>query len=331
MSFKYFAWRDRRGYMCGQKLVPMQALASMRRTLTDHEVFASVQTYDEAGLPLYCPLYADLDGNAKQALFDAQYIVYLLGEMTNVVPDIYYSGNRGYHIIVPFKVDGPHCHLVAGHFFKYLANDIPTLDRRVYTERRLLRLPNSVASRPGYFKVQISRDELMGCTPEQITELGRAPRPVLNECDTSKLNQEFMDVIAAGNQAIPRWAGQDVVEYATTLGEELTPCMVRMLNREPDKGERNQTVCLIARLFKKSGLTEQEVLENLLSRPHSTSFEQEEHGVSNAVRGIYRSRRPAVLGCKMGNDAALMKRFCDPLCWFNDTRINIDFQERQHG
>lgn len=329
MAMKFFAWIDQRGYMCGQKLVPLRAVASMRQTLQGLQTFATVQTYDSDGAAMYCPLYADLDGEPAQALYDAQYIVYLLGEMTNVIPDIYYTGNKGYHIVIPHKVEGTHCHLVAKHFFNYLAAAIPTLDQRVYTEHRLFRLPNSAASRPGYFKIQLTKRELMGLTPQQIEQMAEAPRQdQINEYDGSQLNDEFFRVLKTGVEKIPRWAGEEYVQYATSLGEEMTPCMARMIETPPEKGTRNQTVALIARLMKKSGLSLADTSALLLSKPHFADFEREERGVSQAVSGIYKSKRPAVLGCKIGNDASLMKKFCDPICWFNEEKLAISFGKK---
>lgn len=292
--------------------------------------FASLQTYDAMGNTMFCPVYADLDGkDPKKAQDDAQYIVYLIGEMTNLIPDIYYSGNKGYHIIIPHKIEHPQCHLVAKHFFEYLAMDIPTLDKRVYRTQSLLRLPGSPASRPGYFKVQITKQELMGLSHEGIAELGRAPRiGSIDECDLSKLNDEFLEVIEAGKRKIPVYQGQAFSEFLKDLGEEMTPCLAKMIETPPQTGVRNQTVLLLARLFKKCGFTEQATLELLLQRQHFADYEGSERGVSKVLSSLFKSNRPSVIGCKMGNDAALMKSFCDPLCWFNEEHLDLRFKKK---
>lgn len=329
MSFyKFFGWQVEKGYWRGQKLVPLSAVASMRQTLSDRPTFASVQTYDEQANVMFCPLYADLDGqDPKQALFDAQYIVYLLGEMSNIVPDIYYSGNRGYHIIVPYLIEHPQCHLVAKHFFEHLAAGITSLDRRVYRTQAMLRLPNSPASRPGYYKVQLTKSELMTMTPPAIAELAKMPRVGrISEYDGAQVNDEFLGMIAEGIRRIPRYTGQVLAEYMRELGDELTPCLVRILEEGAGKGQRNQGALLLGRMLKKCGFTQGAATEMLLHRKPWQDFEDDERGVSRCFKSLWQSNRMSVIGCKVGSDASLMQSFCDPMCWFNEEKFEFSFR-----
>lgn len=322
--FKYFAWQER-GYWRGQKLVPISSIPAMRQAVGQSPTFASLQTYNEAGDVMFCPVYADLDGkDPGRALEDARYIVHLIGEMTNLIPDIYYSGNKGYHIIIPYRIDHPQCHLVAKHFFEYLAKGLTTIDKSVYRSQALLRLPGSPASRPGYFKTQISRAELANLSHGDIADLARVPRiGVIDECDMAQINDEFLAVIAEGIRRIPVWNGQSVSGYLSSLGEEMTPCLVTMLETNPQPGLRNKTVYLLGRVFKKCGFTEQATQELLLTKPHFADFENTERGVSSALRSLFRSSKPVVIGCKNGSDAELMRSFCDDLCHWNDTPFSL--------
>ncbi len=332
-QFKIFAWQSS-GYWCGQKLVPVSAIRTLKNQLSDCPTFASIQTYDQHGKTMYCPLYADLDGkDPKQAHFDAQYIVSLVGEMTNIVPDIYYSGNKGYHVIIPYRIEHEQCHLVAKHFFEYLAEDIPTLDGRVYRSQSLLRLPGSPASRPGYFKVQITKKELMSLSHDSITDLAKAPRiGDINEFDHEKLNQDFFDVIEAGKSKVPVYRNQQLAEYISDIGQEMTPCLKKMLENPSPTGKRNQTVYLLARLFKKCGLAEQDALSLLTTHTHWLDYEKEERGVSKVLSSLYKSPKQVMIGCRMGQDAELMKAHCDQLCWFNEDFIfGWDFQNKHRN
>lgn len=274
---------------------------------------------------MFCPVYADLDGkDPKLAQCDARYIVHLIGEMTNLIPDIYYSGNKGYHIIIPHKIEHPQCHLVAKHFFEYLALGLTTLDKSVYRSQALLRLPGSPASRPGFYKVQISRQELMTLSPGDIAELARTPRiGTIDECDMAQINDEFLAVIDAGIKKIPKWDQQSVTGYLSSLGEELTPCLLTMLEKPPTEGTRNKVVFLLGRLFKKCGFTEKETLELLLSKPHFQDFEREGRGVTSVIHSLYLSVKNSVIGCKIGADAELMQSHCDVFCHYNTEPFHV--------
>lgn len=322
--YKFFAWQER-GFWRGQKLVKVSSIPSMKKAVGGLQSFASLQTYSADGEVMFCPVYADLDGkDPKQAQHDAQYIVYLLGEMTNLIPDIYYSGNKGYHIIIPHKIEHPQCHLVAKHFYDYLAKDLRTLDKSVYRSQALLRLPGSPASRPGYFKTQITKDELMGLSHDAIADLAKVERiGQINECDTSKINDEFLAVIEEGKHRVPTWHGQPLQSYLGELGNEMTPCLVRMLEEPTDQGARNKTVYLLGRVFKKCGITEAQAIEMITSKPHWQSFEDSDRGVTSAIKSLYKSSKPPVIGCRTGADAELMQALCDPFCHFNKTHFSL--------
>lgn len=319
--YKYFAWRDEYGWR-GQKLIGLGAVESMRRLMAKKEHFASPLTYDETGKILFCPLYADFDG--ASALEDVRYAVHLIGEMANVIPDIYFSGNKGFHLIIPFKVTGDRCYLVSRYFFEYLAKDLPTLDKSVYHTRALLRMLGSPASREGYFKVQISKSELFGLSLDQIRELARTNQNrEIDECDVSKLTQEFHTVLQDAVRNLPEWKVRPA--YSATFGSEITPCIERMIDEEPTQGWRNQTVQLLARFLKKVNFTEEGAMEFLLAREHWKAYEDRERGVSKAVASIFRSKREVLLGCRTGRDAELMKEKCHSLCWWNEHRMQIRF------
>lgn len=319
---KIFAWKER-GYWCGQKLVPISAIPHLKEAVGSNQSFATVQTYDDNGGVMFCPVYADLDGkDPKQAQFDAQYITYLITQMTNVIPDIYYSGNKGYHIIIPYKIEHPQCHLIAKHFFQYLCMELPSLDKSVYRTQALLRLPGSPASRPGYYKIQITHCELMTMTYNQIEELAKVPRiGVINEFDASNLNDEFLAIIEEGKRRVPTFNGS-LVSYLGDLGEEMTPCLARILEEPPEIGMRNKVVFLLGRLFKKCGFTAAQTVELLLSKPHFQDFEKE-RGVSSVINSLFKNGKPSVIGCKTGGDADLMRHYCDPFCHFNEDSFDL--------
>ena len=74
--------------------------------------------------------------------------------------DIYFSGSKGFHTVIPVIFKSKNLNL----FFKEIAmrakESIHDLDTRIYDERRVLRLVNSVHSKSGLCKVKVSYDSL---------------------------------------------------------------------------------------------------------------------------------------------------------------------------
>lgn len=316
--FKIFAWVDRAGHWCGQKLVDVRAIPRLRESLGMVPTFATVQTYNEDGDVLFCPLYADFDckQDPSRAMADARYVVYLLGEMSNVVPDIYYSGGKGFHLLIPYRVEHGSGHLVAKNFFQSLASTLPTLDPSVYRTQALLRLPNSPGSRPGKWKIQLTRHELMTLSMPEIEELGSRPRQPFNEFDAAKINDEFLSYVEAAKMAVPKF---QPASLSGGTDEPVTPCIERLFLTPPDVGQRNHVVMLLARSFRLRGISEGDAVSAMLALPHWEELEREERGmVRKTFRSVYQSRRPSMVGCKTGFSADLMRQFCDPFCWFNE-------------
>lgn len=330
---KYFCYKDERGYFCGQKLVSIAALNGLRVALHDRQHFATIQTYDAIGNQLFCPLYADLDhADPSVSLADARYIVYLLQEMTNLIPDIYFSGNKGFHIIIPTKIEGQNPHLIARYFFEYLAKSLVSLDKNVYRNKSMFRLPNSPASKEGYYKVKISRKELMTKSIEEIRELAVKPRKeVINECDISQINDEFLGILEDARNNLPVYQREHLAHVSGELAEEMTFCIQAMIKNPADSGERNRVCQLLARFFKKCGVSIEDALEIMYKEPHWKSYEDTDQGVAKVFRSIWNSKRIPMVGCKTGTDSDLMKQHCDSLCWFNEKRMQIRFGPTNHS
>lgn len=329
---KYFCWKDEKGYFCGQKLVSLGAVNSLRRAVADRQHFATIQTYDKDGDVLFSPLYADLDHiNPDVALADARYIVHLISEMTNLIPDIYFSGNKGFHLIIPYKIEGSLGHWISRYFFEYLSKDLPSLDRKVYRDKAMFRLPNSPASKPGYFKVKLTKTELMKLTMDQIREIGTKPRDqVINECDMAQINDEFLAVIEDGKRNLPVYKSEHIERLSGSMREEMTFCIQSMLSRPADEGERNRICQLLARFMRKCGTSIEDSLELMYKHEHWKTYEHDERGVSKVFRSIWQSRREPMIGCKNGRDSDLMKSHCHQLCWFNERRMQIRFGRADH-
>lgn len=169
----------------------------------DFNCFATVQRYANSskvdGEAFIAPLYFDLDYDADPtvAQADAVKIVnFFTQELDTKDTDIhiYFSGNKGFHILIDERALGikprPDLHRAYKHLAGYLRYRLGTtetveddngkpvertvplrsLDMVVYTVKRMLRLPYSRHQKTGLYKIELSREELSVLSLDEIKD-----------------------------------------------------------------------------------------------------------------------------------------------------------------
>lgn len=323
--YRYFSWIEDGRWM-GNCLLSNQQIATLLQQFRwRYQAFASTQTYDKEGRIEHCPLYFDIDGDSKEgitALKMAQEVVAELESRYNVTPEIFFSGNKGYHIIVPVPIHHPLCHYVAMAMVQELGcKDYSNIDRRVYRSRAMLRLNKSPASRDGFYKIRLTRDDLFDHDMETHRQFATNNRAdVQSDFNISKFNRKrWEEDLANATQHV----GKKSEEYSKVSHDKQvrpwTPCLEALLTTEPLVGERHSAAFLIGRWSMQAGVDEELALKNFLRFPHWQAFETEEKGISKMLRSLYKSGKIPTLGCKFpGIDRDMMKRHCDPLCQYSD-------------
>lgn len=148
----------------------------------------------EDPIPHVAPLYFDIDcdGDLDRALAWARALVeYFTGDLKlpGKAVRVWFSGSKGAHVLVdpialgiePSATLTGDMKIVATQLTTHLAacgaiDRPPALDASVYSMPRMLRVPDQLHPRSGLYKVELSHDELMTCTPEQVMELAARPR-----------------------------------------------------------------------------------------------------------------------------------------------------------
>ncbi len=153
--------------------------------------FATVQRFANdtkvKGEAFIAPLYFDLDHAEDPSVSqkDAVKLVeFFTKEMDIRESDmwIYFSGSKGFHILISSDALGIEprndLHKIFKHMAGYLVHrlGLTSLDLVVYTEKRMIRLPNSMHQKTNLFKTEISVDELNKLTLEEIKDLAKSPR-----------------------------------------------------------------------------------------------------------------------------------------------------------
>ena len=200
---------------------------------------------------------------------DAKKIIAIL-EAIFYVPqeqlEIYFSGGKGLHILVPYQILGIQprndlnniFRMIAMDIKKYLAND--TLDTGIYDKKRLFRLPNSIHGKTGLHKIPLTAVEIRTLSFADIKLLASQPRQIevnkpIYSTRSNRMYNKFIDSWKEELRKIEarRNEGSGDVHYTYT-----PPCINRILNDGIKEGNRNNTIAVLASHYKQSGLSEAE-------------------------------------------------------------------------
>ncbi len=314
--YKYFAWKEH-GAWRGQKLLSYAQINSLKETLGyDVEMFSTMQNYNKDGQVIDCPIFMDFDG--KKAFEDVSYANYILQSNFNLSPWAFFSGKKGYHLVLPYKVVSPFCHYIVRHFVLGISDSLKSLDTKVYRFRSMFRLNNTRHS-SGLFKIPISADELFHMKHEDIKDLAQSPRLdyKLHEIDLIKLEESsvFEEAMTrAHNEGVPEFNGVDASKYDSKIEEEITPCVRKLLASSPLPGDRNMTAFILARFLKRYGLDLNSALSIMYQNPN---FREHSKEVERVFISTFNSKRTAYVGCKAGLGHELMRQNCNWMCHFN--------------
>tara|TARA_R110000851_G_scaffold15872_1_gene52241 strand:- start:7046 stop:9007 length:1962 start_codon:yes stop_codon:yes gene_type:complete len=183
---------------------------------------------------------------------------------------IYFSGAKGFHISLPHTLFGYAPSSKLNATLKRMAMTISTLSGvniasekeagidLIYDRTRLLRLPNTIHSKTGFYKTQITGEELKTLTMEDIYTLAESPRGTVYIARTSASNARLRDIYMQ-SQLTDATRRASVLPASNTQGEEQgirngKVCMSRLL-KGVGSGQRDEVAIRLADHFRKQGLS----------------------------------------------------------------------------
>jgi len=327
MSHRYFSWREE-GVWRKHFLLSFSQIAELLPSYIDkYEVFTSISVFNENGTQLYCPFYLDFDGDT--AYNDAQYAVYLIQEAMNVTPNIYYSGGKGFHVIIPYKIQHKNCNYIAKAWAVNISPQL-TIDTSVYAKKSMWRLNKSKGSKKGYFKTQITPHELFNLKLDQIKEIAKTRRDKeFPKPDTSKIPEDIIqDAFDKHINYLPRIRqGENLKVYKGKFTDDMTPCLLHLMRQKPLQGNSNNAIFILARFAKYCDLNYAQAFDMIMTNKYLAAKEldtAEPKKVTRVLNYIYAQGLPSFVGCK-GNDvfATYLRNFCEDECHFNDNCPSI--------
>lgn len=311
MCYRYLAWADGE-YMKGYKLLDTQQvsniLVDLLSTPKSYDIYISMQKFDADGRALSCPIYADLDG--EHALEDTRDL-YSKIQGTYGTPEVFYSGNKGFHVVLNYPVNGANCHKIV----EGLVTDIggwQALDRAVYTNKRLFRICNTFNTKGHRFKVKLSQAELFGRNIDEIRQLAMEPRPYKRDIMYGLMPGSIEKRIEHHNK---KAKADDFIRSVIAVKDDSVdyPCIQAIIDNCPIDGFFNKTIVLLARYFMETGKTEQECINTITKSKPYANRENREHDVVKVIRAMYRAGQSSRVNCLYG-DGELMLPHCSSMC-----------------
>lgn len=222
---------------------------------------------------LYGDFYLDFDSDdfekvREDVIIALSYIkiVYKIENISNVC-SIFYSGNKGMHIILPAETLGIVPDKKLNETFKIMANAVSdftknkTLDLRIYDNKRMFRIANSIHESTNRYKIHLSLEEVREMTHEDIKLLAASPRAIPDK-DTSFSNDAHKMYLVFKDRA------KSVVDKFNNIKSNGTltytpPCIIDILENGARTGSRNNTIAILSSFHKATGKDLEETVSSI--------------------------------------------------------------------
>lgn len=302
------------------------------------DVYRSIFSYDSSNLmtakvsgPLFFDFDTDIDNNDKIIVLKQQvkHCIVTLEQLLAIPFEacrVYFSGGKGFHVIVPAEVLG--LGFVDG--FK-LTKDYKDLveyvkaswesryhtpyftDTQIYDRRRMFRLPNSINSKSGLYKIPCPQSKSF-LSDDSIDVMTMARSPAEENFAAAIFVPEARqrwDTLTEETGVNTSAASQKREIRKPVAQGKLLPCVEKILVTSVAKGQRNNvTVALASALFQHD-MSVETVYETLLSWNSNNSPPLSE---SELLRTVMSANEVTKRGWYYGCTTIRNLGYCDNSC-----------------
>lgn len=291
---------------------------SVKQRFNNKDVYVTPYMYNkrpQQESQLYGGFYIDLDLKVSK-LEDYEKVkldtLMVLSIFTNEfkIPlnmiDIYYSGNKGFHIIIHPIVLGILPKKDLNYDFKLFAKRIKsytlnkTIDTVVYDNVRLMRVNNTINSKSGLYKVRVTRKMIEKFTYRQMQLYASKPRYELHRKSIRHIpeaGRKYIEYIDAQRKEDEQLLNRPKKKLKKM--DDLLPCLAYILENPAEKGNRNNTTIVLASALFQCGGSINEVTDTLLDWNNNNPNRLPDHEVRNTVMSAYRQfKDDKGYGCK---------------------------------
>jgi hypothetical protein len=272
------------GYFTRNHIMTMDQVNAFRFKYTNTGVFSTAYIYDdmnqkEANLlgDFYLDLDGDLNGDNPEAGFNLiredalsciSYLRFVFGIPEEYI-NIYFSGNKGLHITVPYQVFDIKPNKALNVIYRSMAEEISkntkhqTVDLKIYDNKRLFRMINSRHQKSGLYKIRLTHEEVKQHTLAEIQSSARMPRP------NSKVLASSIAQARSQFNVYEKKLDTKILKRAVMASKglkplELTPpCIDYILKNKVAEGQRNCTVAVLTSFFHQQNMNIDEARDRL--------------------------------------------------------------------
>lgn len=309
VEFGYgFEVNGEKGFSRGN-YIPYRTVNHQVEKRNRYSTFCSAYRYNSAEVSksdLYGDLYLDFDdiNDFSHVRADALTALSYLKVVYHIMEDqvkIYYSGNKGIHILVPAKILGIEPMPLLNGVFKTIALSIKaftpnkTVDTQIYDNKRMFRIPNTIHEKSKLYKIPITPDELRNLSEDQIKELARQPR------------QLQLNIVYETNNIAQRQFQKMIQEYYLLDKESkkdrrfkskynfTPPCIQYILENGAEEGQRNITIACLTGFCKNSGKSLNETIEFISEWNAKNVKPTGEQEMKKTIKSIFMGEK--IYGC----------------------------------
>jgi hypothetical protein len=267
------------GYFTRNKFIEINQL-NKHLNEYDGDIYSTIYRYDSKDqntANFIAPLYLDLDIDDIEHNFYKikQDLALVLRRLKTVFSlsdkdiELYFSGSKGFHILVNHNIFGFEPSRDINKQYKKVAVDLKTytvnktIDTKIYDNKRLFRIPNTINHKTGLYKVAISYEKIKNMNSYDELK-AYASKPKISKPCVYKYNHKAREAFDA---LIERIDAEEKAKINTKLAKEfiqkreLLPCVQYILKNGCAKGQRNNTTVALANSLFQVGKDFDEVLE----------------------------------------------------------------------
>lgn len=209
--------------------------------------------------------------------------------------NIYYSGHKGIHITIDPRVLGVRPHIALNQIYKEVAREINqyckhnTLDLRVYDDKRMFRMVNSLNLKGQLYKIPLTYEEFKNLSLREIRRLATQPREIKKPLVvfSSQANRVFEEIAKKWTEKIQK---RNV--YAEKIKKLKKPpaCIQAMLNKvfHETVDERNNSGTALTSFFMQQGYSYEETLSQMMKWSQENCVPPlEQREIETIVQSVY--------------------------------------------
>lgn len=223
---------------------------------------------------------------------------------------VFFSGSKGFHLYIPAAMMGITPSENISRYFKAFAAKIlkpigVSYDPLIYDIVRLWRVSNSINSKSGLYKIELTPTEVFKLTAEEIVEMAREKRTV--EYVSDPIANNLLTATYRSIQELPTISGETIVAGVCPRNEK--QCYHRLL-QGVGEGKRDAVCFRLANHFQKKGYDSGDVEGLLQAWNKKNQPPMSENEVKTKVRSAFNGSR-ADFGC---NDE-ILQEYCSDQCY----------------